>query len=563
MSPTIAATLRILGLPLLLVCGMSSMAIAYAPVGWTQAMTSNGATAEWLLHPSLPLAIAAAAAGLFATIAGSLGEDFAKKPTESTSHGSARFSTTEEVRAKGHGSVGVPLCMETIADVRPQCSADGKPGWSVLRTAPVVATKWFHILVEGPTGGGKGESIVLPSLLTDVSRSYVVLDAKEGELYRQSAGYRSAYNHIRRFSPTEPGSARFNPLLTIPVGSLNEVTEAERIANVLCGAVKDERDSSFFYSESAQPLLAAGILFALHNRTGTDRSLPGVSRLIGGAQAPKLVVDQICNGLPPIAGELRGALMRLKDDAKTLTSAFTTCLNALKFCRMPLVAEAISGSDFEPADLSQGKWPLTVYLTFPFKYSEVLRPLARLVLNILLSHHEFERKFETVYMLDEVASLGVIPALVRGIGEIRGFGVQLVLMVQSEADLYVYGKEGARRLIDNCRARVALSLAGQEAVEGASKRLGKATLVRPRHTQAVSKRSIFEQTVTDTKGEGEQARELMTSDEVRSMDDATVLVDLPGLRTYAGKRLVRYAMFELNRRSEIAPPTPPRKLRAV
>lgn len=550
------------GLPAALAgCVLLSAHVAF-PAVWESTMLSNGWHWPWLLHPSPVHACVILVVGVVAVaLASNAGEPY-KYTKESTSHGSARFATTEEVRAKGHESSGVTLCMEDTAEVEPACGPDGRPGWSVIIAAAIIATKWFHVLVEGPTGGGKGESIVLPSLLRDVGRSYVVLDAKDGELYRQSAGYRSVYNHIRRFAPMERGSARFNPLLTIPVGDVNEVTEAERIANVLCGAVKDERDSSFFYSESAQPLLAAGILFVLHNRTGIDRSLPGVSRLIGGTQAQKSVVDMICAGLPAVAGELKGALARLKDDGKTLTSAFTTCLNALKFCRMPLVAEAISGSDFEPSALSQGTAPLTLYLTFPFKYSDVLRPLARLMLNILLNHHQVERKFDTVYMLDEFASLGVIPALVRGIGEIRGFGVQLVLMVQSEADLYVYGKEGARRLIDNCRVRVALSLAGQEAVEGASARLGKTTLIRPRQTRAVSEKSVFEKTTTNTVGEGEQARELMTADEVRSMNDATVLVDLPGLRTYAGKRLVRYSMPVLNQRSQIPPPVT-RSLRRV
>lgn len=545
--------LRIFGAVAMIGGGFASLLVAFAPDFWSQVMAHYTQTAL-ILQPPLWLAVTVLAAGVAAIVAASHGPLAASKLSESVSHGSARFATTAEVRALGHRSQGVVLCMEEEAVLEPSFAPNGKRGWAVTKQRPFIAVRDLHVLAEGPTGAGKGENLVLPTLLTDVFRSYVVLDP-EGELFAQSAGFRSIYNHIHRFAPTEETTARFNPLLVVPLGTLREATVAERIANVLCSAAKDERDSSYFYSESAQPLLAAGILYALHNLKGRDRSLPGVSRLIGGVGEQKDIVDRVCTSLPGYAVELRGTLQGMKNDKKTMISAFTTCLNALKFCRLPTVADAISGSDFEAKDLFTHASPVTIYLTFPFGDAQVLRSLGRLMFDVLLSQHRVERKHDSVYMLDEIPILGNVPALSRGIAEIRKFGVQLVLPVQSEAQLFAaYGKEGAETIIDNCRVRLTIGVSSQRSTEAASERLGKATIVRPRKTQAVSKKNIFETTVTNTTGEGEQARELLTADEVRAMPSSEILVDMPELRTYRGKRAVRYGMPELMRRSTLPPP---------
>lgn len=545
--------LALVGAAALVGGGFASLAMAFAPPFWMR-LAAHFTQSELLLQPPLWLALTVLATGVAAVVAASHGPLAPSKLSASVLHGSARFATTAEVRALGHRSHGIVLCMESEAELAPDYAREGQRGWKVTKPRPFIAIRSMHVLAEGPTGAGKGENLVLPSLLSDVFRSYVVLDP-ENELYEQSAGYRSIYNHIQRFAPSEEGSARFNPLLVVPLGTLREATVAERIANVLCSAAKDERDSSYFYSESAQPLLAAAILYALHNLKGRDRSLPGVSRLIGGVGEQKDIVDRVCTGLPEYAVELRGMLQRLKDDKKTLISAFTTCLNALKFCRLPTVADAISGSDFETQDLFSHAAPTTVYLVFPFGDATVLRPLARLMLDVMLSQHRVARKHDSVYLLDEVPILGNIPALSRGIAEIRKFGVQLVLPVQSEAQLFAaYGKEGAENIIDNCRVRLSIGVSSQRSTEAASERMGKTTIVRPRKTQAVSRRSLLETTITNTTGEGEQARELMTSDEVRAMPSSEILVDMPELRTYRGKRAVRYGMPELMRRSQLPPP---------
>jgi type IV secretion system protein VirD4 len=551
MRATIGILLNLFGPLALLVGGIVSACVRFAPAFWERSMLRHGVASEWLLHPPLWAALGLLAAGVVAIAIGGQDSFTLKKTAESTSHGSARFSTTQEVRDAGYGQVGVPLCMEQSAKYV-RFETEFGFGW-VLRTAsPTIANRDLHTLVEGPAGSGKDECVVLPALLTDVTRSYVVNDPK-GLAYERSAGYRSIYTVVKRFAPSELGSARYNPLLEIPIGTDREVAEAERIASSLAHSAASEEMSSRIYLSIGELLLTAGILYVVNRPKTEPCSLPAVLDVLTSMPGNEdKLVTRLCAGLPADARLVAGSLRTLAEDDRMLQAAFTTVVDVLKFCRMPTVAAAISGSDFLASDLSQREKCMTLYAVFPFRDKNILRPLARLFFDSLLSHHRDAREHDTVYLLNELESLGKISAIPEGITEQREQGVRFVLCVQSEQQLFsVYGEYAAKTILDNCRARVTLGVSGQNAAENASKRLGKATLVRPRQTQAVSRKSLLETTVTNTKGEGEQARELRTPDEIRMIDADKVLVELPGVRPYLGTRMFRYAMPELKRRSEI------------
>ncbi len=65
-----------------------------------------------------------------------------------------------------------------------------------------------------PTRSGKGVGLVLPPLLSWTS-SAVVHDIK-GENWELTPGWRSTFSHCLLFNPTDPRSARYNPLLEGP-----------------------------------------------------------------------------------------------------------------------------------------------------------------------------------------------------------------------------------------------------------------------------------------------------------------------------------------------------------
>lgn len=541
-------------------------ALAYWSTGdgaawWIDQALRAGVTQRWLLTPSTSAAKIVGGCG-FALVVLGMALD-RKRPVESTSHGSAAFATTRHLRSLGYSEasvrplrrLGVALGMaqyprrpgviacqevEAVVDVRLNYET-GKLGRFVRKTAPRVLIREDHVAVVGPPGAGKDQFVALPNLYY-YPGAVVVTDPK-GDQYDATAGARSVFSHVLRFAPTEQHSDRFNPLCVIPLGTPEEVGEAERISNALLGVLKDEKDASMFYAVAAQPLLTAAILYVLHNGKGAERSLPGALRLITGNDKPLDAVARICGGLPQSAAELRDSLARLAQDKRTLESMFTTCANALSFCRNVAVASAISESDFVPTDLYNRAAPASLYLVLPFKDSDQLRPLMRLVINVLVSSHGAgERRHNTLYLLNEFPSLGAIPAIPRAAAEIRSFGVQFCLFWQSNQQiLATYGRELGNAIFDMCKGRVFIGLTGDDATTAVSELAGKTTLTKERKTKAVSRKSFFERTETHTEGSADQARELLTANEVRKLAPDKVLVSLPYSDLYIGKATPAYS----------------------
>ena len=70
----------------------------------------------------------------------------------------------------------------------------------------------------------------MPTLLTWPG-SAVIHDIK-GENWTLTAGWRAQFSHCLLFNPTDPRSARFNPLLEVRQGA-HEVRDVQNIADIL------------------------------------------------------------------------------------------------------------------------------------------------------------------------------------------------------------------------------------------------------------------------------------------------------------------------------------------
>ena len=86
-------------------------------------------------------------------------------------------------------------------------------------------------MLVAPTRSGKGVGLVLPTLLDlDPARpSSTTSRARTGQL---TAGWRARFSHCLLFDPTDPRSARFNPLLEVRKGA-HEVRDVQNIADIL------------------------------------------------------------------------------------------------------------------------------------------------------------------------------------------------------------------------------------------------------------------------------------------------------------------------------------------
>lgn len=147
--------------------------------------------------------------GCAAAIFGSLWR--ARQSGNVTTYGSARWASVRDIRCAGlFDAAGVFL---------------GRAGPRYLRhDGPE------HVMAFAPTRSGKGVGLVVPTLL-GWTGSVIVHDIK-GENWQLTAGWRRRFSHCLLFNPTEPRSARFNPLLEVRRG-IDEVRDVQNIADIL------------------------------------------------------------------------------------------------------------------------------------------------------------------------------------------------------------------------------------------------------------------------------------------------------------------------------------------
>ena len=117
-----------------------------------------------------------------------------------------------------------------------------------------------HVMAFAPTRSGKGVGLVVPTLLSWTG-SAVIHDIK-GENWQLTAGWRTRFSHCLLFNPTDPRSARYNPLLEVRKGA-DEVRDVQNIADILVdpeGALERRNH----WEKTSHALLVGAILHVLY-----------------------------------------------------------------------------------------------------------------------------------------------------------------------------------------------------------------------------------------------------------------------------------------------------------
>jgi type IV secretion system protein VirD4 len=146
-----------------------------------------------------------------------------------------------------------------------------------------------HVLAFAPTRSGKGIGLVIPTLLS-WRESALVLDIK-GENWERTAGWRvnRAGQRVIRFDPTDPESARYNPLAEIRLETPHEIADAQNIATMLVDPQGKgvERDH---WAQTSWSLLVGAILHVCYRerRRGNVGTLSDVARELTSSEAGEL-----------------------------------------------------------------------------------------------------------------------------------------------------------------------------------------------------------------------------------------------------------------------------------
>ncbi|GAB5508196.1 MAG: conjugal transfer protein TraG [Rhizobiaceae bacterium] len=486
------------------------------------------AYAPGIFNAAGAMAAAGGVLGVVVAIAGSLWR--ARQARFVTTYGSSRWATKREIADAG------------LFD--PQGVFLGRLNDHYLRhDGPE------HVMCFAPTRSGKGVGLVIPTLLS-WPHSAVIHDIK-GENWQLTAGWRTKFSHCLLFNPTDPASAKYNPLLEVRKGRF-EVRDVQNIADILVDP-EGSLERRTHWEKTGHSLLVGVILHVLYAEevktlarvaaflSDPSRSFERTLRVmmttnhLGSDSEPKV---------HPVVAQAARELLNKSENERS--GVLSTAMSFLGLYRDPTVAETTSACDWRIADLMDAERPVSLYLVIPPSDLSRTKPLVRLVLNQIgrrlteRLHGDAAQKHrhQLLMMLDEFPALGRLDFFESALAYKAGYGIRSFLIAQSLNQISkAYGENNA--ILDNCHVRVAFASNDERTAKRISDSLGTATELRAQRNYAGHRLAPWLAHVMVSRQE--TARQLLTPGEVMQLPADEEIVMVSGQPPIRAKKLRYFA----------------------
>ncbi|MDA8247977.1 MAG: type IV secretory system conjugative DNA transfer family protein [Rhodospirillales bacterium] len=488
-------------------------------------------------------------------------------------HGTARFLTEPEIRQSGL----LPPSAAKSAGVYVGGWTDAKGTVHYLRhDGPE------HCIVIAPTRSGKGVGNILPTLLSWPA-SCLVYDEK-GELWQLTAGWRAQHadSVVIRWEPgAVTGSAGFNFLEEVRLGTPQEVADAQNIAQMICDPNGDGIEGKDHWGKTSFDLLSAVILHVMYR----ERAKGGTASLADVAYAlsdPEEASDALWEAMrsnrhdngrthPVVAAAGRDQLDRPEKERGSVLSSAKTYLTLVKD---PIIAANTRQSDFRILDLMNHERPVSLYVVTRGGDKERLRPLIRLLLTMAMRQLmgvelKYDRgqplpphRHRLLMMLDEFPSLGRLQIIQDALPKCAGYGIKAFLAAQNREQMFgAYGQH--QSITANCHVRIVYAPNEWESAEWISRMVGTATIVKEDVTESGTRLGSLKNV---SRTYHEVSRPLLTPDEIMGLkkprrdetgqvvEAGEMVVFIAGERPILGTPILYFRDPVFARRARIAPP---------
>lgn len=409
-----------------------------------------------------------------------------------------------------------------------------------------------HILTYAPSRSGKGVGLIIPTLLTWTD-SVVITDLK-GELWSLTAGWRKEYakQKVLRFEPASSQySVKWNPLEEIRLGTEYEVGDVQNLATLIVDP--DGKGLVDHWQKTSQSLLVGLILHVLYMQNTDDSisaTMSGIDKLLSdpNRNVKKLWGEMLdakhIDGTtthPVVSASARDMLDRPDEEAGSVLS---TLKSYLQLYRDPVVANNTAYSEFSIKDIMNHTDPVSLYIITQPNDKTRLRPIVRVMINMIVRLLASEMKFEKgrpvanykhrlLLLLDEFPSLGKLEIIEESLAFVAGYGIKCYLICQDLTQLRDrnsgYGEQ--EKITSNCHIQNAYAPNRVETAEYLSKQTGITTITKEQITTSGKRTALMHGNATRTTQATQ--RPLMTADEMMRMpapvkDPVTRLITEPG-----------------------------------
>ena len=420
-----------------------------------------------------------------------------------------------------------------------------------------------HVMTFAPTRSGKGVGLVIPTLLS-WPYSTVVHDIK-GENWQVTSGHRSNFSHCLLFDPTNPASAKYNPLLEVRKGR-NEVRDVQNIADILVdpeGAL--ERRSH--WEKTGHALLVGAILHILYAEE--EKTLARVASFLSDpARSFETTLrammstnhlgcdDAVTPEVHPVVAQASRELLNKSENERS--GVLSTAMSFLGLYRDPTVAEVTSLCDWRIEDLVNGKRPVSLYLVVPPSDISRTKPLVRLILNQigrrltekLDGDIDGNARRQVLLMLDEFPALGRLEFFESALAFMAGYGLRAFLITQSLNQIEkAYCPNNS--ILDDGHVRVAFATNDERTAKRISDALGTTTEMRAMRNYAGHRLAPWLSHVMVSRQE--TARQLLTPGEVMQLANEDEIILVSGVPPIRANKIRYYADKNFKTRVTPAP----------
>ena len=459
----------------------------------------------------------------------------------------------------------------TAADIAPYI--DPVPDWNIplTRTESLTMTsrpkqpkyaRNKNILVIGGSGSGKTRFFVKPSIM-QMHSSYVITDPKgqlltetgkmllhgapkldeNGKPVRDGRGkviyepYRIKVLNTINFSK----SMKYNPLAYV-----RSEKDILKLVNVIIANTKGdgEKSSEDFWVKAERLLYCALIGYIWYEAEPEERNFITLLDLLNACEAReddetyKSPVDILFDDLAKKQPEHFAVKQYVKFKmaaGKTLKSILVSCGARLAPFDIKELRNIMTEDELELDTMGDRKTALFLIMsdtdtTFNFVIAMLQSQLFNLLCDKADDFYNGRLPVHVRCLLDEFANIGQIPNFDKLIATIRSREISASIILQSQSQLKTIYKDAADTIVGNCDSTLFLGGKEKGTLKEISELLGKETidsLSQSENRGAQTSHGLSYQKL---------GKELMTQDEIATMDGGMCILQLRGVRPFFSKK---------------------------
>lgn len=432
-----------------------------------------------------------------------------------TQRGSASWATSKDLKRAGlYDTSGVFL----------GCDTKGRPLFFDGET---------HGLTLAPAGSGKTIGFSIPALC-HVFLSMIVTDFKgtlavmtkwvRENIFRQKV---FCVNPAHLYINFLGIPARYNPLqILLDDWMMTErnkdlIADAQSIALQLCPEPQATGENTFFRNGSRKIIVLVLVYLIVFNGAAKATLSEVLSLLRNVKQL--IEVCEVAMASPILNGELADMAAELHykltaQDTRQVDSFLEGAVQALSaFSASGWLSESTSTCDFRFKDLKDH--PATVYLVADPTKMKVFAPWMGLMGWAAITELTRCQNTKPVFFLLDEATNFRIENLSNSLTSLREFGIRVWFIIQElEQYAYVYGRESLETLLSQTEVKQIFGASGAKTCELISRMLGEETIKSLNVNLGRTRYDPIVQSVS------EQARRLLTPDEVRQFTDTILFI---------------------------------------